>query len=121
MPGTTNVRSTIGPVIQDLVSNFLFYDRREDDVLPVGAIEEAVRSGEITVDTIVDLFREEVSRRCQSHREASSVDLSATPSQVPGGNLGGQSLCSACCVSDFSYGLSAEEVTEKQSSSGDNT
>lgn len=48
--------------IIDLVSNFLYYDRKEDEELPVGAIEEAVRAGAVSVDEIVAKFRSEVER-----------------------------------------------------------
>lgn len=102
MPAPTNIRQLIGPVVQDLVSNFMFYNRREDDTLPTGAIEEAVCSGEITVDQIVEVFRNEVSSRCQSYREAhgvteapstpghrcaSATDIAAAAFQACSGNL----------------------------------
>ena len=44
-------------VVDDLVANFLYYDRKGDEELPMGAIEEAVKSGEVTVDEIVAGFR----------------------------------------------------------------
>tara|TARA_R110000772_G_scaffold162415_3_gene273636 strand:- start:297 stop:485 length:189 start_codon:yes stop_codon:yes gene_type:complete len=43
--------------VDDLVSNFLFYDRKEDEDLPRGAIESAIERGEISVDDIADRFR----------------------------------------------------------------
>ena len=43
-------------VISDLLSDFLFYDRKECDVLPVGEIENMVEYAEVTVDEIVDWF-----------------------------------------------------------------
>lgn len=46
--------------IIDMVSNFLYYDRKEDEELPVGTIEEMIRSGETSVDEIVALFRSEM-------------------------------------------------------------
>lgn len=50
-------RKIILETISDTVSRFLYYDRKEDDELPRGAIEEAIESGEISVDEIVDAFR----------------------------------------------------------------
>lgn len=44
--------------VQDVVTDLLYYDRREDGLLPVGAIEEAILGGELTVDEIVDAFRD---------------------------------------------------------------
>lgn len=48
--------------ISDLVSNFLYYDRKGDEELPRGAIEASIASGETTVDEIVAQFREELSK-----------------------------------------------------------
>lgn len=42
--------------ISDIVTDFLFYDRKEDEELPVGKIEECIKAGEITVKEIVDYF-----------------------------------------------------------------
>ena len=52
-------------VIEDLVKDFLYYDRREDEDLPVGEIERAVRDGEITVDEMVSAFRAELLKHVQ--------------------------------------------------------
>ena len=41
----------------DLASALLYYDRKEDEDLRVGAIEEAIAAGEITVDEIVAQFK----------------------------------------------------------------
>lgn len=47
--------------LSDYVTRFLYYDRKGDEDLPVGSIEEAVRNGEITLDEIVAAFRESLS------------------------------------------------------------
>lgn len=49
--------------IQDLVANFMYYDRRGDGQLPLNAIEEAIKAGEITVDEIAEIFRENIARQ----------------------------------------------------------
>lgn len=46
--------------VSDLVSNFLYYDRKEDEELPNGAIETAIENNEISVDEIVALFKAEL-------------------------------------------------------------
>lgn len=46
--------------VSDLVGNFLYYQRKEDEDLPVGAIEKMVATKEITVDEIVAKFRSEL-------------------------------------------------------------
>ena len=46
--------------IDDAVSNFLYYDRKEDEELPRGSIEEAIKSGDITYGEIVERFKEQL-------------------------------------------------------------
>jgi hypothetical protein len=43
--------------LDDVVSKFIYYDRKEDEDLPVGAIEQAIKDGVLTVDEIVERFR----------------------------------------------------------------
>lgn len=47
--------------VKDLVTNLVYYDRKEDEDLPVGAIELAIDEGEITIDEIVEIFRSELN------------------------------------------------------------
>lgn len=49
-------KETIMGYVDSLVVDFLFYDRKEDEDLPMGAIEEALRHGEITVEEITEKF-----------------------------------------------------------------
>ena len=48
---------TIDAVVDDLVMDFLYYDRKEDDDLGVGDIEIAISQGQITIDEIVERFK----------------------------------------------------------------
>jgi len=50
-------RKTIINTVTDLVSDFLYYDRKEDEELSRGDIEAAIRQGDITLDEIVQVFR----------------------------------------------------------------
>lgn len=59
---TRTRRQKIEAVIEDLVSHFLYYDRKEDEELPRGAIEEAIEAGEISKDEIAALFAAELRR-----------------------------------------------------------
>lgn len=52
-----DVRKYILDVTSDLAGQFLYYDRKDDEDLPVGAIEQAIADGVITVDEIVDRFK----------------------------------------------------------------
>lgn len=54
---TQSRRDVILATLSDLIADFLYYDRKEDEELPRGAIEEAIAAGEITVDEIVAAFR----------------------------------------------------------------
>lgn len=46
--------------ISDGVGRLMYYDRKEDDELPRGAIEEAVAKGEITLKEMVAEFTNEL-------------------------------------------------------------
>jgi hypothetical protein len=48
--------------VDDLVSDFLYYDRKDDEQLRRGDIENAIESGEISIDDIVNKFRECLER-----------------------------------------------------------
>lgn len=58
----TNRTANIIATVSDLVSSFLYCDRKEDEDLPRGAIQEAVAQGEITPAEIVALFKAELDK-----------------------------------------------------------
>ncbi len=43
--------------IEDLCSDFLYYDRKEDEDLSMQQLNDTVKSGEITIDEMVAEFR----------------------------------------------------------------
>ena len=47
-------------VVSDLVSDFLYYDRKEDEDLEVGDIQKAIEIGEITKEEIIEKFKQEL-------------------------------------------------------------
>lgn len=51
------LRSHILDTFADAISGILYYDRKEDSNLPVGAIEQAIADGVVTVDELVEKFR----------------------------------------------------------------
>lgn len=53
-------RQLILDTASDLMSNFLYYDRKEDEGLPRGAIEAAIAAGEVTIAEIVQVFCNEL-------------------------------------------------------------
>ena len=50
----------IEDTVADLVASFLYYDRKEDEDLPRGEIEEALLANEITIDEIIEMFGNEL-------------------------------------------------------------
>lgn len=51
------MKQIILDTIGDLCSDFVFYDRKEDEELSIEQLKEAVNSGEITIDEMVAEFR----------------------------------------------------------------
>lgn len=49
--------------VEDLVTSFLYYDRKEDEDLPVGAIERAIENNEITIEEISKKFSEALTQK----------------------------------------------------------
>jgi hypothetical protein len=47
----------------DLAIKFAYYDRKEDENLPVGAIQKAIEAEVVTVDEIVEAFAKELKRK----------------------------------------------------------
>ena len=56
-------RDTILATVSDLVTNFVYYDRKEDEDLPEGQIEAAIDAGELSIDEIVERFRSDLTAR----------------------------------------------------------
>lgn len=52
-----NMKELILNKIENLCSDFLYYDRKEDEDLSYEQLKGAVLSGEITIDEMVDKFR----------------------------------------------------------------
>ena len=49
--------------VDDLVADLMYYDRKECEDLPRGAIEQAVQMGAISVDEMCERFCEQL-RKC---------------------------------------------------------
>lgn len=56
------MKQKILDTISDLCSNFLYYDRKEDEELSAAQLNEAVKSGEITIDEMVNAFRQHLEQ-----------------------------------------------------------
>lgn len=46
--------------IDDLVADFLYYDRKNDEDIPPGCIERTIINSDITIDDIANRFREKL-------------------------------------------------------------
>lgn len=57
------MENLIKDTIHDMVINFLVYDRKGDKDLPYGAIEAAIKAGDINTSQIIHMFSEELMRR----------------------------------------------------------
>lgn len=60
-------RQAIRITVIDLAANFLFYDRRDDECLSQGEIQEAIKAGEITIEEIGELFTNEIRTHIPSY------------------------------------------------------
>jgi len=52
----------IEATIKDLVADFLYYDRKEDESLPMGEIEKEIENGNLSVSDIVNVFECELKK-----------------------------------------------------------
>ncbi len=56
---TEQIKNTV----LDLVTDFLYYDRKEDEDLLRGEIEKSIEKGETTVDEIIETFSTELKKQ----------------------------------------------------------
>jgi len=42
--------------VEDLVAGLLYYDRKEDEDLPLGSIEKMVKNGKVTIEEMIEAF-----------------------------------------------------------------
>lgn len=58
------IKKLILGVVDDLVTNFLYYDRKEDEELGVGEIENAIKEGIITPEELAMQFLKSLKEEC---------------------------------------------------------
>lgn len=66
---TRTRRQRIVAAVSDLVGELMYYGRKEDEDLPLDAIQAAVEADEISVDEMVELFAHEL-RGCFGEKSA---------------------------------------------------
>lgn len=80
-------RDVIMDTIVDLVSDFLWYDRREDEKLPIGAIEAAVAAGEITWTEVVGAFHAAIEERLTTMNDEGRCVAGVDNARAVGGGI----------------------------------
>lgn len=59
------IKRLIFNTIADLVSDFLYYDRKDDELLPMGKIERFLKADLITEEEIIACFKKNLLRNIQ--------------------------------------------------------
>ena len=62
----SDMRDIILGAVDDLVCSFIYYDRREDEDLPSGAIRDSIANKEISVDEIAAFFKAKLIERLET-------------------------------------------------------
>ena len=52
--------------VKELVSSFLYYDRKEDEDLQLGEIENLIELKEISINDIVNIFEKELRKNIEN-------------------------------------------------------
>ncbi len=47
-------------IVRDLVGSLMYYDRKEDEDMPSGSVEDMIEKGLVSEMNIVDWFRDEM-------------------------------------------------------------
>lgn len=55
------MKQIILDTISDLCSNFLYYDRKEDESLSIEQLKSAVKNGEVTIKEMVEEFEKNLN------------------------------------------------------------
>lgn len=50
-------------MVEDLVSDFLYYDRKNDEDLPLESMEQAMELDEVTADQVIERFAVELKKQ----------------------------------------------------------
>lgn len=61
------MKEIIFNTVEDLVSNFVYYDRKEDEDLSANELTMAIKSGEVTIEEIVSKFEKHLRRNYESN------------------------------------------------------
>lgn len=73
-PKTRANKETVFAVIDDLVANLLIREREDDEDLPAGEIEKMIAAETISVDDMVEKFRESLEEHLEDLETSSDDD-----------------------------------------------
>lgn len=60
----TDMNSLVESIVRDSVTDLLYYDRKECEDVPLGEIERLIKLGDISVDRLVEVFKQELNSAC---------------------------------------------------------
>lgn len=88
-------RETIINASKDLMADFLYYSRKEDEDLPVSSIEGAIKNDEISIEEILAIFKKELESSvceqfCACGGTAYTGDLKSPAERHEGSNPSGR-------------------------------
>ena len=61
-------RHHIAAIISDMITNLLYYNRKEDSIVGPYDIEDAIIAGEVHIDEIADSVRHSLERAVENRR-----------------------------------------------------
>lgn len=56
------MRHYILDIVSDLCTNFLYYDRKEDEMLSRKQLKEAIEKGDVTIEELGEHFKKELTK-----------------------------------------------------------
>jgi hypothetical protein len=75
------MKKIILDTISDLCSDFLYYDRKEDEKLSVNQLNAAVKNGDVTIDEMVAEFRKNLEDSFSSMIDKEGLEKRMTKQQ----------------------------------------
>lgn len=67
------MKKLILDAVSDLVYDFLVYDREDDEELPRGSIQDAIKNGKITTDEIIEKFRQQFNQQIKDEEKRNTT------------------------------------------------
>ncbi len=62
---TENYKEAVLGLVGDIVSDLLYYNRKDDEDIPVGYIEEAIKNKYLTIDDMIEEFKTQLYKNIE--------------------------------------------------------